>query len=86
MFSLPSAIIRPSDGIGAGTPRPRNDSEASSVMAIAASTVPMMSRLPTRFGRMSRQMICRCVQPCRREAVTNSALRSPAAMVRATSA
>ena len=54
MKPRPSASIRPSDGVGGRTPTPRNDSEASTRMAIAISTEAWTSTGVAALGRMWR--------------------------------
>src|SRR5690606_13090295 len=67
---LASAIMRPQDGSGGCTPRPRNDRAASSRMALPASTVATTIRSGKTFGRTSPVMIRRREAPAASAAAT----------------
>jgi hypothetical protein len=49
--------MSPHDGTGGCTPRPRNDSAASSRMALAASMVATTNSCGAMFGRISPRII-----------------------------
>ncbi len=53
----PSERIDPHDGLGGGTPRPRNDSPASVVMALGVSMASRMNSGATMFGKHVAAMI-----------------------------
>ena len=77
MSSLrPSAIIVPHDGDGGCTPAPRNDSAASSRIALATMSGKNTSSVDARFGSSSLNMIRRLPEPWARAASTNSFSRS----------
>ena len=76
MRSTPSSIIVPQDGFGGRTPAPRNDSAASSSMALAISSVKNTRTVEARFGSTSVNMIRSGPAPCARAASTNSFSRS----------
>ena len=54
---MPSAIMIPQDGSGGWTPAPRNDSAASSRIALATISGKNTRIVDARFGRSSVNMI-----------------------------
>src|SRR5690606_21384495 len=86
IICLPSEIIRPQDGVGGCTPRPRNDSAASSRIAWAISSVATTIRLLTTFGMISRRMMRRVEQPIALAALTYSRSRTCSTEERMTTA
>src|SRR4029077_20624838 len=86
MYSLASAIIRPHDGSGGGTPSPRNDSAASSRMASATSSVATTTRWLAMLGSTSPLTMRKREQPAHQAAATKSRLRTCMVVERATTA
>ena len=74
--STPSSIIVPHDGFGGWTPAPRNDSAASSRIALAIRSVKKTITVEARFGITSVNMIRIGPAPWARAASTNSFSRS----------
>ena len=72
----PSSSIVPQDGVGGCTPAPRNESAASSRIALATISGKKTSSSVIVFGRISRNMIRSEPMPCGRAASTNSFSRS----------
>ncbi len=66
----------PQDGSGAWTPAPRNDSAASSRIALATSSGKNTRIVDARLGSSSLIMIRTGPAPCARAASTNSFSRS----------
>ena len=64
------AIMRPHDGSGGGTPRPRNDKAASSRIASAISSVATTARWLAMFGSISLMSRCDVEAPAHRAALT----------------
>ncbi len=67
---LASEIISPQEGKGGCTPSPRNESAASSKIALAASTVATTTSCGNTFGRTSRRMIRGTLAPAASAAAT----------------
>ena len=73
---IPSSSMVPHDGFGGRTPAPRNDSAASSRIALATISGKKTTIVETRLGRISENMIRSGPAPCARAASTNSFSRS----------
>src|SRR6185437_9915156 len=74
--SRPSAIIEPQLGVGGCTPRPRNESEDSAMIAPATPSVAAMTTGATTLGKMCLARILVSVAPSVFSACTNSSSRT----------
>src|SRR6185503_11481002 len=74
--SRPSAIIEPQLGVGGWTPRPRNDSDDSAMMAPATPSVAAMTTGATTLGKIWLMSILTSPLPNARSACTNSSSRT----------
>ena len=82
----PSEIMRPQDGVGGGTPSPRNDSAASIAISdrhLERATTMIWSAT---LGRISLSKMRRCEAPTASAAMTNSCWRNCWVTVRVTTA
>src|SRR2546426_666629 len=78
--------IRPQEGYGSGTPRPRNDSVASTRIALPSCAVQRTMNGPIVLGRMWRNAILRCRTPSARAASTYCISRIDSTLQRITRA
>src|SRR5215831_10856728 len=85
-YSRPSCTMPPHDGVGGWTPRPRNDSVASSTMARASSSVAMTTSEESTLGSTCRAMTRTTEPPRAWMASTNSRERSTSTCERSTRA
>ena len=76
----------PHDGYGSGTPSPRNDSAASTRMALPSCAVPRTMNGPMVFGKMCRKAMRRCVSPMARAASMYCISRMESTLARITRA
>jgi hypothetical protein len=77
ILSTPSRIIVPQEALGGRTPAFRNDSAASSRIALAIISGRKTTIVDDTFGRISANMIRTGPAPWARAASTNSFSRSP---------
>ena len=75
MNPRPSESIAPHSGVGGCAPKPRNDRDAPTMIAVATPRVDTTTSGARMFGKMWRDMIWRCPTPITREASTNSRWR-----------
>src|SRR5215510_12716134 len=85
-YSRPSCTMPPHDGVGGWTPRPRNESVASSTMARASSSVAMTTSEESTLGSTCRAMTRTTEPPRAWMASTNSRERSTSTCERSTRA
>ena len=78
--------MRPQDGYGSGTPRPRNDSVASTRMALPSCAVHSTMNGPIVLGRMCRNAMRRWRTPSARAASTYCISRIDSTLARMTRA
>src|SRR5690606_38235180 len=81
-----SPIDRPQEGVGGGTPTPRNESAASAPIAPGIEMVVNTTIVAARLGSTWRNSTCAGEAPSAREARTNPALRSAIVCPRTTRA
>ena len=83
---MPALSIWPHDGVGGLTPRPRNESDASSRIAQVATNAACTSSGPRQFGRMVRNRMRGVPAPIVRAATTYSRTFSCITLARASRA